>query len=493
MATYAQERTITYGSLSVGGSSARRIDRFMRWEEDYESGAIEFDVVTSASSDSAFNTEVNAIRDAFRQPRQDLTVVQNTGGGDVTIISRKHSDNTGLDTYPEIITDGHPADTGRSHRFRIRISYGLPANNLSQNFRRTSSVDLSYSPSRQRTLTITGVYTANSTDGTTGSLAQYLAQIATYAAEVLALSQFSAATFEKVGEPSIESNETYKVTTFTQVYKEILFNQEVGVLNNAAIVDPQMLVTVSRTGPGDSTAGGANVGVFGGVGQTQTSGGGSDIIRPSVVTVTYDAAIDVEVSSNLTNLWTSVIRPRMISAATSMTSLGAKPGVIVLEEDPGIDRPNNRISARMVFMCILSDILSQRIDVKDSRSPGRVLVGTYGPDPEVYYDFPGMSVRTRTISEQREILTTEPDAGKLVDSLVKPLNAVVSNVPESNNWIITNRTPAAASLRKGTPPKDGGIQEYIATIEIETTLQYRKKLMPSKANAGKITGSTVTL
>lgn len=494
MATYAQERTITYGSLSLGGSSARRIDRFMRWEEDYESGAIEFDVVTSASTDALFNTELNAIRDAFRQPRQDLTVVQNTGGGNVTIISRKHSDNTGLDTYPEIITDGHPADTGRSHRFRLRISYGLPANNLSQAFRRTASIDLAYSPSRQRTLVITGVYTANSSDGTTGSLAQYLAQIATYAAEVLALSQFSAATFEKVGEPSIESNETYKVTTFTQVYKEILFDQDVGTTNVPAIVDPQMLITVSQMGPGDSTAGGANIGSVGGVGQTQVgSSTGPSIIRPSIVTVTYDAAIDVTVSSNLTNLWTSIIRNRMISAATSMTSLGAKPGVLVLEEDPGIDRYNNRISARMVFMCVLSDILSQRVDVKDSRSPGKVLTGTYGADPEVYYEFPGMSVRTRTISEQREIRTKESNANILVDNLVAPLNAQVTNIADANNWIIINRTPSACSLRKGTPPADGGIQEYIATIEIETTLQYRKKLKPSKANAGKVTGSTVTL
>jgi hypothetical protein len=133
------------------------------------------------------------------------------------------------------------------------------------------------------------------------------------------------------------------------------------------------------------------------------------------------------------------------------------------------------------------------VDVKDSRSPGKVLVGTYGPDPEVYYEFPGMSVRTRTITEQYEILTNEPDANKLVDKLVAPLKASVTNLAEAANWIITNRTPTAVSLRKGTPPKDGGIQEYIASIEVETTVQYRKKLMPSKANAGGVTGSTVTL
>ena len=476
----------------------------MRWEEDYESGAIEFEFVTSATTDALFNTELNAIRDAFRQPRQDLTVVQNTGAGNQTLISRLHSANTGLDTYPEIITDGHPADTGRSHRFRVRISYGLPANNTSQNFRRTSSVDLAYSPSRQRTITVSGVYTANSTDGTTGSLAQYLAQIDTYAAEVLALSQFSAATFEKVGEPRVESNETYKVTTFTVVYKEILFHQATGTLNVAAIVDPQMVVTVSRTGPGDSTTGGAVVssggegGGGGGTQQAPSSPGGSqaaggDLLRPSIVTVTYDAAIDYTVSQNLTLLWTGTIKPRMISAATSMTSLGAQPGVLLLEEDPGIDRYNNRVSARLVFMCVLKNILSQRVDVKDSRSPGKVLVGTYGADVEEYYEFPGMSVRIRTITEQREILTTQADANKIVENLKAPLSAQVSNIEEAANWIITNRTPSAVSLKKGTPPGAGAIQQYIATIQIETTLQYRKKKIPSKANAGGVTGSTVTL
>lgn len=490
MAVPPRELTVTYAGLTFGGASARQITDYTIHEEEYERGYFEFEFVTSAATAAAFATEVIAVRNALRQPRQDLEVTQESQ----TLLSRKHSNNTGLNTTPTITKDGDPADTGRSRHFRARISYGLPADNVSTNFRRWSTVNVNYDAARVRTVTISGSYTANSTDGTTGSIAQYLAQIAAYATTVLSGIDGSA-TWEKIEEPQVTRDETDKVTDFSVSYLEIIHNQATGTTNDADLVNPTLVITRERMAPGDSAGISIRFGSQSG-GLTAPGVGGNTVAeitvitpgdgagtagRATVLTLSYTVSVDYTRTTNLTSKWVNTIRPFLIAEARSV----AQGGVILIEERPNFgDLYRNVFSATMVFHAYASTILSQRIEVSDSTSYGKRLAGVWSGDPFDYYEYPGPAVRLKTINEKREEVTTETDAGKFVQRLVI-LRPVPMGTGEDSKWVVVSRRPLAAVLKKGLP---GATTANVAEVQIETVLQYRNKKSPSIANAGGITG-----
>lgn len=495
MAVPPRELSITYNGLTFGGSSARQITEYSIHEEEYTRGHFEFEFVTSAATEAAFATEIIAVRNAFRTPRQDLVVTQ----GSATLLSRKHSDNTGLNTTPTITKDGDPADTGRSRHFRARVDYELPADNVSTNFRRWSTVNVNYDASRVRIVTIAGTYTANSSDGTTGSYSQYGAQIAAYATTVLSGIDASA-TWEKIEEPQVTRDETDKITEFSVSYREIIHNQATGVVNDAAIIRPSIVITRERMTPGDSAGisirfGSSSQGLTApGVGGDTVAeigiinpGGGTNVApqRPTILTVTYTASIDQDQTTNIPAKWTSTIKPFLISEARSV----AGTGVILVEERPNFgDLYLNQFSATMVFHSYTSTILSQRIEVSDSTSYGKRLAGVWSGDPFDYYEFPGPAVRLKTIVEKREEVTAETDASKYVNKLII-LRPVPMGTGEDSKWVVMSRRPLAAILKKGLV---GATTANVADVTIETVMQYRNKKAPSIANAGGVTGGTTT-
>lgn len=489
------ELTVTYNGVTFGGSSARQIDGITLHEEDFERGYFEFEFITTALTDAAFATEIIAVRDAFRDPRADLTVVQNGS----TLLSRKHSDNTALNTFPTIIKDGDPADTGRSRHFRARIEYGLPADNVGTSFRRWSTVSIEYDPSRRRTFTVSGTYTANSSDGTTTSLAQYRAQIDAYATSIMSVID-SSATFERIGEPSVTYDDTNKITDFVAVYREILANQANGTLNDAGIVDPVLVITRERTAPGDSAGSNIKFGttgtsiVGGGSGSTvaelpttpPVGGVASDVQRPTVMTLNYSCAIDSTVTKDLLGKWTSTIRPFLIAQAQAY----AGGGVIIMDEKPNFgDIYNNRFSAIMICHTYLTTIISQRVEVSDAVHPGKELRKVWDGDAYSYYEFTKGGIRLKTIVETREEQTTETDVNKYVENKFVNMYPVPQGTGNDTKWVVMSRTPKSAILKRGLP---GASQVNIAEVVIETTMQYRNKKFPSVANAGGVTGAGLT-
>jgi len=332
--------SVTYAGETFGGSSARQITGYTIDEADWQGSRFEFEFITSAASDAAFKTEIDAIRTAFRTPRGDLVVTQN--GQD--LISWKQSNNTGFDANPVVVKDGDPADTGLSRHFRIRIDFGQPADKIANvEFRRYSTVNVVYDSSRRRTVTISGVYTANSSDGTTGSFAQYRSKITNYGSTVVNGIDGSA-TWEVIGEPSVQRNETDKVTNFSIVFGEIIHNQSTGTVNDSAIVDPVMNIVREKYAPGDSTTGGFSFGGAGGPGafnagpNGNTTGGTSDVTgvmdpaagpgnpgqtttlqRPMRIIVTYQCGIDQTVTKDITGKWKSTIRPFLTCAFRACT------------------------------------------------------------------------------------------------------------------------------------------------------------------------------
>lgn len=484
-----RELSLTYAGLSFGGSTARQITEYMIHEEGFDAGYFEFEFVTTATTAAAFATEVIAVRDAFRTPRQDLLV---TMGGS-TVLSRKHSDNTGLDTFPTILKDGDPADTGRSRHFRVRISYGLPADVTNTSFRRDSTVNVEYSESRQRTITISATYTANSTDGTTAAFTQYRATIATYGASVTSFID-SSATFEVIGEPSVAYNDTNKVVNASIVYREILANQANGTLDDSAIVNPEMSIVRNRLAPGDSTAGmtgpaprgqagpapGSFAGGFPGgpgstvVGAPPGSPGTTQIQeRPYIIRVTYTCGIDATVTKDLKGKWTSTIRPFLIQQAQTV----AGRGVVLVDEKPDLGQSYpNRIQVSMEFFAYLSgQIIEQRIKVEDTSDYGKKFAGVWSGDPTEFYKWQGFWERQRKISEFTKKTVSSADPNPVVDQLVYPLSG------GGAGGEIIYRSPAAVVLVQGL---DGAETVNIAEINIETIIKLGKFRGANVANAG---------
>ena len=504
MTAATRELSITYAGLTFGGSSAREITGWTLHEEDYDSGWFEFEIVTTAASEAAFVTEINAIRDAFRKPRQDLVVTL----GSTTKLSRKHSDNTALDTMPRVIKDGDPADTARSRHFRLRVDYGLPADNVSTNFRRWSQINVEYTPSRLRVVTITGEYTANSSNGSTGAFAQYRAQVSSYITTVTAAID-SGATWELVSEPQVERNETNKVCRFTVTVKEVVYKQSLSATDDAEIVDPQMIVSRERVSPGDSVAGGFS---FGGViissqfnagPNGNTSGGGRPtgvmepagtvsapggtaeaVERPTRIRITYSCGIDATKSKDLRGIWESKIKPFLVSEAKSL----AQTGIVIESEDPGIDKVNNRINATLECISYRSAVIEQRITVRDHTQFGIRLRPVTTPNPYDYYEYPGPAVRQRTVTIELQKIVTSPRPETELDALVIELSNQVTGLADSQKWAPMTNEPAVAVLRKGLA---GGTTVYIADIRIERVAQRRNKKSGSVANAGGVTGSSL--
>lgn len=488
----SRELTITYGSFTVGGSGARQITGFSIIERSFERAAIEFSFVTTATTEAAFATEVDAIEDAFRTPRLALTVTQ----GSATLLTLSQALNTGFDADPRIVKRGDPGDTGRSRHYTVRIEFGQPADVTSTSYRRGSTISIDYSPSRRRTVTISGTYTAKDVVPLVAARAQYLAQIASYATTVLSSIDSTSNLWEKVAEPQVETFETDKVCNFTVIYKENLFNQAIGTLDNTSIIDPVMTITREKEAPGDSVSqamsigGGAGGALVGGGGSTVVgssppgSGGGAGgfnfILRPKILNVTYQCGVDSEVTVNLRSLWTDTIRPFIIASVGDINDGGA---TILLEEKPNFEAYNNTFSATMKFVAYATTIFEQRIHVEDTTSYGRVLVPVTSADVTEFYDYPGPVIRIRKVKEERKQLVKTTDAHATVETMVKFPTASVSGINGSNNWVVVSRTPTSVNIVQGLPGVD---TVTIAEITIETILQYRKRRRAS-TNPGSTT------
>lgn len=486
-----RELTITYGSLTFGGSGARQIEGWSLYENDYEKSAFEFSFVTTAATEAAFATEVAALEDGLRIPRQDLTVAQ----GSSTILSLKQSDNTGLDAFPSIVKQGDIADTGRSRFYKIRIEFQRPADNVSSSGRRYHTLNVEYDSARRRTLTISGTWTAYT--GNSSSFTNYRNNIDALAT-TLEQQIDSTATWERIGEPQVELNTTDKILSFQAQYREILQNQSSGNLDDANIVDPVLIITRRKESPGDSdspklviTQGW--IGIERGEGTVDTVAlvnfsfgvlSQGQVQRPVTLDVTYTCSIDQTKTKALRSFWDSTIRPFIVTTVGTVSQAA----VTLVEEEPGFDHYGNRINAKMTFLAFPSRLLRQKVTVEDKTSTGLVFVPIWTGNPFDYYEYPGPATRQRIYTEEREEITNYETSDAYVDSLVK-FGLGVAGISDSQNWAVVSRGPKAAVMRQGL---SGATVVRRAEVVMETVLQYRRRKAPSVANAGGILGAAFT-
>ena len=243
MANVPRELQIIYGGYSVGGNTTRRLDGYHQITREYDRSSIEFEFVIEGTSNAEFTLACRLAESSFRKPYEDLTVTQD---GQI-LLALKQSDNTGFDAEPEIRKVGDEAtDCGRLRRYRVTITFGMPADASSMNGRRESTVDVTWSESRIQTVIVTGTWTAiGSNDGR----AQYRAQIAAYGVSVL--SGLSITHYELV-EESEEEDTNDKLLVFRRVYRELIFSQGGGNLDDAEIVRDSFVIRRQQVSPGDT-------------------------------------------------------------------------------------------------------------------------------------------------------------------------------------------------------------------------------------------------
>lgn len=377
MAVDARELSIQYGTYVVGGAQTDRV--LERWYVDdagYETGVVEFTFMLRGASqwtEAEFNSALSAAESAFNTPHQALTITQ----GSETLKSWSHSSNTGFNARATIQKSGGPGDTGRSRRYKVRIEFDLPASPSSSSGRRVTrgAVNVSYSPSRRRTVTITPQYTALSSNSARD---QYEGAIAAYATSVL---NALGGSYKILEEPTTQADDPNKLIDITRTYEEVIFTN-VGS-SDADVRGEKLEISRARTAPGDTPV------------------GGTTVERLVTLTATYTAWIDKEQSTNLVSKWKALF-PKIV---TRMRTILAGGSIAIIEATPRYDDTENRIDATVVAVgSAVGDVIRYTETVSDPKTTGIQAIHAWDGGRYSRYTFQGGGTWQRKVTQVYETL-----------------------------------------------------------------------------------------
>lgn len=333
---------------------------------------------STTDTDAAFKTLQDATEAALRTPRKRLRV--ELGSEIIHDWNPASGINTGYNQDPDLVKVGDESvDSGRSQRYSFTVTLDTPANLYDQAGRRDSTVTLGYTPSRRRTLSVTGEY--RSETSTDSARAKYEAGITTY---IGTLTTALTGTWELAEEPSVSANDTDTICTFAITYEEIKYAQSKAGLDHAAIVQPQMVSRAIRSFPGDSP--------------------GRSTSRLVEVAMQFSCDVRFDESTDLVGLYKSTIRPWIWT--NTLKAYGAGSGAL-LDEDVGYDWHENRITASMrAIISTGGGTVEYRITTDLFRDEGIVMLPIWNGDGFARYIYNGPQTLRRTITETSLVLGT---------------------------------------------------------------------------------------
>lgn len=350
MTTIANPLTITYGGQEVGGETAYQIHGPHSIDKSYGALRIVFDVIVVAASFEDLQSRCTTIEAAFRKRlTTGETLLLDIDGNTVTYTSG----TTLLGAAASVAKAANPeTDRGFSRAYTVTIEAELPADAAADGGLRDIEVHTTLSPSRQKTVTMRGVYTAT-TEGT--ALARYTSALDAKAAGYLTLLD-STATWELVGETysldrAITSGGAPSPNTlgFTRQYVELLTDQSAGLRDDGQIRDHRVTFSEMASYPGD---------------------GAENLTRLHRVSAIYDCAVDIDETTDLQSVFDNKVRPHLISLFETNFS----PQVFGIEEQrESYDETGKRMSVAMVFLFKPGggeDIveISQSVTVREQRT-----------------------------------------------------------------------------------------------------------------------------
>jgi len=325
MPNVANPFAITFGDLTVGGATSYQLLGPHVVDKTFESIRIVFDVVISATSYASLQSLSQALEDAFsRRLTAGDTVVISLSGAEWTYTVGTSI----LHVQGSCAKSGNPeTDTAHSRAYTCTIEGELPADD--DDGLRDIEVLVDYAPSRQKTVTIRGTYTA--TDAGTAK-AVYESEADDEATTYLSAIDADA-TWELVDETYTFDRERSGGTTpaphvlnFTRQYVQLLADQSQGQRDDDQIRDHRVVFTDLSQHPGDSKA---------------------DVSRFRRVVGNYDCSVDVDETTDLHAVYDS----KVVDHIKQLFRDEFNPSQFAIEDlRATFDHTGNRISVALQFV-----------------------------------------------------------------------------------------------------------------------------------------------
>lgn len=397
MASVTRDLVITYGTLTVGGSSQFYLpSSYFEKVVNYPVGSFAFDVVVRGSTHAELKSKCDDLEAAYRKPRQDLTVTINSQ----SVLSWSHSSNTGMNARPSVTKAGSEADSALSRLYRCQVEVDLPADLSGVAGRQSSQVRVSEDASGIKAVDIEATYTAL---GGSSATTQMLAQIATYASAVQTAIGITA--WERVSR-DYRYDDQDKTVTVNDQYREIVRAQPNANLDNSAIVNPTLTVSRRLSQPGNYRASQSNV-------------------RPlTEVTSSFSCSVRADVTLDLDDLWANTVKSWMIDATLDAFDGNAKASLD--SQTPLREEFGNTLSASLTFMVVDGgDLIRQEWSYTINTQTGRRVVPVWDGHPLAAEEIQGPAVIIETQSLTRVVVATSSSGG--IAPLTPGVNSGISS------------------------------------------------------------------
>lgn len=436
---------ITYGDLTLGLNQTdpnyNLVGKFF-YDQDYERATLRFEVIISGSTSLSFENSEAALFAAYRKPDQALTV--NLADRRISLVP---STNTGFNARANCQKVPGPDNTDRSSRYECEVIAQLPADLAGRAGRQSSTVDVSSAPNGKRTTIVSGVYTALSNNA---ARAQFEAEIDAYTTSVLgALS----GTWEQIGEPTAQTDDQDKTIRFSRVFREILVNQSSTGLDNASIVEPQLLIRRVMSA-NDST---------------QSSASLYGTPDPEIeYDVTYSAIVRFDETTNLDNLWKQTLRNFIITKVRESTG---STSLVITQESTTFDVYENRLNASMRMLGNVGGVMFASATMSESKDEGKIFLPVYdGGEGFTRDKYSGPKTHVRSMT----IITVSRDGEFKIDKLT---NWPSFSLHDFEGWIgdghfeLIRTNKSARKWTRGVPGLRADTANYIMRRTVHTFLR----------------------
>lgn len=464
--------TIKYISRQVGGSTAYRLHGPYVIDKSHDTFRLVFEVVVVGTSHASLQGLSEALEDDFSKRMAD---------GDSLTISLNGSTwtyamgTTLLKATASLAKSGNPeTDRGFSRAYLCTIEGELPADDALDAGLRDIEVLVDYEPSRQRTVTMRGTYTATTAGN---AKARYDSAFAAVAVDYLDAIDNSA-TWQIVDETGAFDRERTSSGTpaphlwnFTQQYVEVLFKQTTANLtpgvDGSDIKDHRITFTALDSFPGD---------------------GDENARRLQRVIASYDCALDVTQATDLDAAYQNDVKPHVLE----LFKQNFNPKVFGVEERRrSYDETSKRMSTTVQFIYQPQEgeaivEVAQSVAFRESRNIDYTPV--HDEDEFAAIADPGWAtlerVWNRTViavgDESPKTRIAEParshDAGPFDDNIgghVGPDARFTSTKVNESGWNIVQNTSQVSDQWLGDPSGDQQIKVSVLT---ETVVErYHRK------------------
>lgn len=309
--------TITYNGTAIGGSSdSYQLDGPYVIDKSYRTFRLAFQVLVVASSAATLRSLSDTLETKFRERDKDLEI--NVGATAWTWTAGTHYFNV----LSAIAKSGdRETDRGFSRAYTVTITAELPSDEASANGLLEVRTNVSFEASRQKHVTIEGIYTATAS---ADSEANYLTNADAYINPILTAIDGSA-TWEMAAE-DYDFDRITANTRFQRHYVQMLFDQSQGALDDPSIRDHRVIFTDLSQHPADSR---------------------ENVQRLRRVVGSYDCALDIEQTTDLQDAFNSKVRPHVIQTFRDNFS----PVVFCLEDRRiSYDETTKRMSVSLQFL-----------------------------------------------------------------------------------------------------------------------------------------------